>query len=116
MKTRLLGLVAAFLITGAVDTRAHGDAVHVRGTVTHIAGQSVTIQPSTKGAKVMTFTVADHTEIDKAGKVAGLKDLRVGDRVAVEIPKGKTEAESIKIGVVVPATPMATATEHKHKG
>ena len=113
---RAMGFAVAFLMLGAVSAFAHGDAVHVRGTVTQIAGQSITIQPTTKGAKLMTFTVADHTEIDKAGKVAALKDLKVGDRVAVEIPKGKTEAESIKIGAAAAAKPATTAADHKHKG
>ena len=112
---RVLGLVAAFVMMGAAVAIAHGDAVHVRGTVTQITGQSVTIQPTTKGAKAMTFTVADHTEIDKMGEVAALKDLKVGDRVAVEIPKGKTEAESIKIGAG-PGTKLAEAkTIHKRR-
>ena len=113
MKRTLLSLVMTFTMAGAV-AMAHGDALHVRGTVTQIDGQSVTIQPTTKGAKALTFTVADHTEIDKVGKVAALKDLKVGDRVAVEIPKGKTEAESIEIGAAAPAKP--TAADHKHKG
>ena len=112
---RVLGFAAAFLLISAVGAFAHGDALHVRGTVTQINGQSVTIQPTTKGAKALTFTVADHTEIDKVGKVAAFKDLKVGDRVAVEIPKNKTEAESIKIGAAAPAKP-APAADHKHKG
>ena len=111
---RVLGLVAALALT-AVVASAHGDAVHVRGVVTQITGQSVTIQPTGKSAKPMTFTVADHTEIDKGGKVAAFKDVKVGDRVAVELPKGKTEAESIKIGVSALAKPAAAATP-KHKG
>ena len=111
---RVMGIVTAFLMIGTVGALAHGDALHVRGTVTQIAGQSVTIQPTTKGAKALTFTVTDHTEIDKVGKVAAFKDLKVGDRVAVEIPKGKTEAESIKIGAAAPAKPT-TAADHKHK-
>ena len=81
-----------------------------------LAMRAVTIQPTTKGDKLMTFTVADHTEIDKMGKVSALKDLKVGDRVAVEMPKGKTEAESIKIGAAAPVKPAATAADHKHKG
>jgi len=112
---RVLGLLAASLAIGSVAVLAHGDALHVRGTVTQIVGRSVTIQPTTKGAKLLTFTVADHTEIDKVGKVAAFKDLKVGDRVAVEIPKNKTEAESIKIGAALSAKPIAAA-DHKHKG
>ncbi len=112
---RVLGIVLAVVVTGTVGALAHGDALHVRGTVSQIAGQSVTIQPVTKGAKALTFTVADHTEIDKVGKVAAFKDLKVGDRVAVEIPKGKTEAESIKIGAAAPAKPTTAAADHKRK-
>lgn len=115
MKQALLSLVSAFALMGTI-TFAHGDAVHVSGTVTQINGRSVTVQPVAKGAKVVTFTVADHTEIDRGKKVASLADLKVGDRVVVEIPKGKTEAESIKIGTAAPAKPAATAAEHKHKG
>lgn len=115
MKQAVLSIVSACALMGGV-TFAHGDALHVRGTVTQINGQSVTIQPTTKGAKALTFTVADHTEIDKIGKVAALKDLKVRDRVSVEIPKGKTEAESIKIGAAAAAKPAATSAEHKHKG
>ena len=107
---RMLGLIAVFALT-AVTAFAHGDALHVRGIVTQITGQSVTIQPTGKAAKPLTFTVADHTEIDKAGKVAAFKDVKVGDRVAVEIPKGKTVAESIKIG----ASPAAKPTPASHK-
>ena len=113
---RALGFVVSILLTGAVAAFAHGDAVHVRGTVTQIAGQSVTIETTGKPAKMVTFTVADHTEIDKAGKVAALKDLKIGDRVAVEMPKGKTEAESITIGAAASSKPTATPAEHKHKG
>ena len=108
MKRALLTLVASFVMTGAVAF-AHGDAVHHRGVVTQINGTSVTIQTTTKPPKMVTFTVEDVTEIDRGTKVAALKDLKVGDRVIVEIPKNKTEAESIKIGVSAPATPTTTA-------
>lgn len=114
MKRTLLVVVAAMAMTGAV-TIAHGNAVHVRGTVTQINGRSVTVQPVAKGAKPVTFTVADHTEIDKGTKGASLTDLNVGDRVVVEIPKGKTEAESIRIGAPAAAKPAPTSADRKHK-
>lgn len=109
MKQVLLALIAACALSAVAF--AHGDAVHVQGVVTQIDGHSVTIQPTGKGAKLMTFTAAAHTEIDRGGKVAAFTDLKVGDRVAVEIPKGKTEAESIKIG----KPSAAHAEEHAHK-
>ena len=112
MKHALLALLTSFVMTGAVAF-AHGDAVHHRGVVTQINGKSVTIQTTTKPPKLVTFTVADFTEIDRGTKVVALKDLKVGDRVIVEIPKNKTEAESIKIGVSAPAKPTTAA---KQKG
>ena len=112
MKRTLLSLASAFALMGAITT-AHGNAVHVRGTVTQINGKSVTVQPVAKGAKAVTFTVADHTEIDRGTKISNLADLKVGDRVVVEIPKGKTEAESIKIGAAAPAK-SATVPKPKH--
>ena len=77
MKHALLTLVASFVMTGAVAF-AHGDAVHHRGVVTQINGKSVTIQTTTKPPKMVTFTVADYTEIDRGTKVAALTDLKVG--------------------------------------
>ena len=81
---RVAGLVAAFALI-AIVASAHGDALHVRGTVTQIMGQSVTIQPTGKAAKPLTFTVADHTEIDKAGKVAAFKDVKVGEAATFKV-------------------------------
>ena len=112
--TRVLGAAIAFILTAAVVASAHGNAVKVTGTVKQINGQSVTIQPIAKAAKPLTFIVAEWTEIDRAGDVAKLTDLKVGDRVVIEIPKGKKEAESINIGPA--AAKAATGTAHKHKG
>jgi hypothetical protein len=114
MKRVLVGLVAAIAMNGAV-TFAHGNNVHVRGTVTQINGRSVTVQPATKGAKAVTFTVADGTAIEKGTQGAHLTDLKVGDRVVVDLPKGKTEAESIRIGTAAAAKPRARG-ERKQKG
>ena len=108
MKHAVMTLLTSLVLTGGIAF-AHGDAVHHRGIVTQINGKSVTIQTTTKPAKLVTFTVADHTEIDRGSKVAALKDLKVGDRVVVEIPKNKTEAESIKIGAAAPAKPTVAA-------
>lgn len=103
-----------FLFVGALAL-AHGDAVHVCGTVTKISGQSVTIQTVDKPSKTVTFTVADHTEIDKGSEIASVKELTVGARVIVELPKGKTDAESIKIGPTAPASKTPRPAAHAHK-
>lgn len=112
---RMLLILVTFLFGGALAV-AHGDAMHVRGTITKVSGNAVTIQTSDKPSKAVTFTVADHTDIDKGSANASLKDLTVGSRVVVELPKGKTEAESIKIGSpAAERQPRGPAT-HAHKG
>ena len=113
MTRRFLTVATVLALTSHVAL-AHGTAAHVLGTVIEIKGKSVTVQTADKTPKMVTFTVADHTEIDKGDSVASLSDLKVGDRVLVEIPKGKTEAESIKIGVFKPLKPLGPA-EHQHK-
>jgi hypothetical protein len=89
------------------------DTVRTAHTNEEPIHETGTVQPTAKGAKAVTFSVADHTEIDRGTNVAKLADLKVGDRVLVEIPKGKTEAESIKIGVAAAAKPSAKSANQK---
>ena len=116
MKRALLALVSAFALMGAV-TFAHGDAVHVRGTVTQINGQSVTIQPTGKGAKAMTFTVADHTG-DRQGRqgrgVQGSEGRR--PRRRLKSPRGRPKRSRSRSVRQQPRSRQPHAAEHKHKG
>jgi ribosomal protein S1 len=89
-------IVAAILIAGA-SLVAHGDNDHVRGTVSAVSAQSITLQITAKTTTVLTVT--PKTTFTKSGKAARLADLKVGDRVVVDVPKGTKEAEEIQIGV-----------------
>ena len=93
-------LIAAFVLVGAVAF-AHEGNEHVRGVVTQISAQSVTVQTTAKATK--TLTLSDKTTYKQAGKVAHLTDLKVGDRVVIDVPEKTTQALLIQIGAA-PAT------------
>jgi hypothetical protein len=107
MKRLLLSLFAATLLSTAAY--AHGGHDHIRGTVTQINGQSIVVQTSGKATK--TITVVTTTMFMKGEKHASLGDLKVGDRVVIEVPEGKLTADEVQIGAA--ATKAAEAHEHK---
>ena len=97
---RLAAFVAAVTLAGTVAL-AHGGLEHIRGTVTKIENQTLTLQLS--GNKTKTVTVTAKTAFKQAGKPAHLTDIKVGDRIIAEVAEGKSEAEEIEIGVAAPA-------------
>lgn len=107
---RGLAVLLAFQLTGAVAF-AHGDNDHLRGTVTQISLNAITIQTADKPSQTVTVAIADHTTFDKGGRAASMGDLKVGDRVVVDVPKGKLEAHSIKIGTAA-KTPKPDHKQH----
>ncbi len=111
---RGLAVLLAFHLTGAVAF-AHGDNEHIRGTVTQIRPNAITIQTAEKPSKTVTVTIADHTTFDKGGHAATMGDLKVGDRVVIDVPKGTLEAHSVKIGTTTSKTPQPPP-EHKPNG
>ena len=63
---------------------AHGGNEHVRGIVTQVSSQSVTVQTTSKVPR--TLTLSDKTTFKQGGKTAHLADLKVGDRVVIDVP------------------------------
>ena len=92
---QLLSVVALVLALGA-GALAHNGNDHVRGTVTAVSAQSVTVQLADKSTK--TLSISDKTEFEAAGKPGHLTDIKVGDRVVIDVPEHKTNALLIKVG------------------
>ena len=80
--TRLIALIGVFTLVGTASF-AHGGNEHVRGVVTKVSAQSVTVQTADKATT--TLTVTDKTTLRQAGKAAQLSDLHVGDRVVIDV-------------------------------
>jgi hypothetical protein len=95
----VLTFLFAFVLAGTA-VLAHGNNDHVRGVVTQISTASVTVQVSAQTTK--TLTLNDKTTFEKSGQAAQSSDLKVGDRVVIDVPKGTTEALLIKFGAPPP--------------
>jgi hypothetical protein len=94
-----LTIVAALFTLGlALGTTAiaHGNNTHVRGVVTQMSAQSITVQLANNTSK--TLTLSPKTTFERAGKPAAMSDLKVGDRVVIDVPKNTTEALEVQIG------------------
>ena len=92
-------LAVATMIMGSTIAFAHNGVEHVLGTVTAVTGNSITVD-TTQHKSVTVSSDAATTFTDKTAK-ASLKDLKVGDRVAIDAKKGageKLHAVSVKWG------------------
>jgi len=92
---QLLSVIALVLAVSA-GALAHNGNDHVRGVVTAVSAQSVTIQLADKSTK--TLAISAKTEFETSGKPAHLGDVKVGDRVVVDVPEHGTNALLIKVG------------------
>lgn len=95
MKT-VAAFVAALLVAGTT-LLAHGGNEHVRGVVTQVSPNAITVQTANKATRTITLT--DKTAFKRAGTDAQAADLKVGDRVVVDVPAKKNEAVLVQIGV-----------------
>ena len=108
---KVFGFILAALVLGVV-AYAHGDKEHIQGTVTQISAKAITVQLANKTTKILT--VQSDTAFKMSGKRATLQDLKVGDRVVIDVDKGKLEAEEVQFGP--PAAKKAPApAEHAHQ-
>ena len=120
--TRLATAIALVIVPGVLAfgtvAFAHGNNDHVRGVVTQISAQSITVQLANKTSK--TLTLSAKTTFERAGKPATMSDLKVGDRVVIDVPKNTNEAVEVQIGTAAaaahkaaPATAPAAAPAQK---
>jgi len=115
---------AALLLALGTVALAHGNNDHVRGVVTQISAQSITVQLANKTSK--TLVCNTKTTFERAGKPAKMGDLKVGDRVVIDVPKNTNEALEVQIGTapaaaaktapVAAQAPKGNTTEHAFRG
>src|SRR5262245_10735455 len=104
MRRTVLGILAMFLMTSAIAF-AHGDAEHVRGTVTSVTDTAITVQTTAKQTRTIPITAK--TMIMKGEAHLTAKDIKTGDRVVIDVDKKSKMATEIKVGVndAAPAKP-----------
>ncbi|MGA2420525.1 MAG: hypothetical protein ABSG69_10600 [Candidatus Acidiferrum sp.] len=107
IRSVLMGLVLMLLAARAF---AHGDKVHVRGTVTSVTDSSVTVKsPDGKAVEVKlvkgTIYILHQASADQPAKAG---DLAVGDNVVIHAtPEGtRLEADEVKFSVPAKSSPV----------
>ena len=106
MKRAVPSIIAAFVLAGGVAF-AHGDAEHVRGTVITVTATAITVQVTPKQTR--TIMINAKTMVMKGEAHLTLKDVKVGDRVVLDVDKKTAVATELKLAAatasVAPAAP-----------
>jgi len=89
-------VVALILILGSAIGYAHNGVEHVLGTITAITDSSITVD--TLKHTSVTVAIDPATKFTRGDAQASRKDLKVGDRVAID---AKESAEKKLVGVNV---------------
>lgn len=92
-----VGIAILFASTLAL---AHGDYVHVMGTVTKVAQNSITVQ--TTANQMVEVATSPDTKFSRGDTAIDGRELKVGDRVVIHAKKtndGKLVAHTVQIGV-----------------
>jgi ribosomal protein S1 len=112
MRRTLLAIMVAFVPAGGVAF-AHGNAEHVRGTVTNVSDTAITVQVSAKQTR--TVTINAKTMVMKGDAHLSVKDVQVGDRVVLDVDKKTSIATEVKLATAAASTATAS-TPPKRKG
>lgn len=103
MKRTLLAVVCLCVLAPVL--LAHGNEVHLLGTVAKISETEITVETRTKEMQIVEIVPA--TKFVKSGAPASLKDLHQGDRVVVHARRAgdSLEAQEVRFGPAKTASP-----------
>lgn len=108
MRRVLLSVLIALFCSARVAV-AQADAEHLQGTVTKVAGATVTIR--TTETQTRTITIAPTAMITRGSGHLTIKDVKVGDRVVVDVDPKTSVATNVELGTAPPVarTPRSAA-------
>ena len=111
LRVMLLSCVVLF----AMASFAHEGNEHIMGTVTAISANSITVQSTGKETKTTTVSVVSSTMFMKSAAHASLKDLKLGDRVVVDVKENKdNKLEAVSVTSGKSSTHADTGTTDTH--
>lgn len=111
----MAGLISAPM-AWAHEGHDHGAEAKVMGTISAVDAKKSHVEVKAKDGKTIGFTVDDKTKYLRGTAAASLADLKVGDRVVVEVSGEGDEkiATSIKLSPAkAPASNAKPAGEQK---
>src|SRR5690242_13293609 len=102
MRRLILSLVAAHVLC-VVPAFAHGDLVHILGTVSSVDGSHLIV--NTKAGKAVRIEVNEQTTYLSKNAEVDRDALKVGDRVVVEVEEKAGNLIAGEIRFATPAKP-----------
>jgi hypothetical protein len=109
---KIVGVVLAMTFSAAL-AYAHGDAEHVRGTVTSVSATSISVQTPDK--KTRTISLDAKAMVMRGSSHLTMGDVKVGDRVVIDVDKKTSLATEITLGAAKAASTAKGSDEHAHK-
>ena len=94
---RILGVTASLLLL-VTTILAHGNEVHVMGTVTNITTTSITVK--TQDGHTVDVSIAQDTKFMRGAQPISANDIKTGDRIVVHASKNgeKLMATTVAVG------------------
>ena len=108
-RTQSVTIAALAVMLGSAVAYAHNGVEHLMGTVTALTDSSITVD-TVKHTSV-TVLIDPATKFSKDGAEASRKDLKVGDRVAID---AKENNDKKLVGVTVKLGSMANMDHGAH--
>jgi hypothetical protein len=107
-------LTVVIVLMTSTAALAHDGGNHVKGVVTAIGDNTITVQTTDKQTKVITFD--ENTKFQKANAEVTAKDLKVGSRVVIDVHEmgDKLHAGLVRFGAAKRKV-AASARAHKEK-
>jgi hypothetical protein len=98
-----LVLLVANLLLASVAAMAHGDLIHVIGTVAKVSNTTVSVK--TSDGKTIEVQFAEKTTYLRMKTAIDKGAIKVGDRIVIHAAKlnEKLVAHTVKIGIIPPA-------------
>ena len=100
MTRLLLSVLTAMLCIGSAAL-AQGDTEHLRGTVTNVTDTTITVR--TTENQIRRITIDAKTMIMRGNGHVSIKDVKVGDRVVLDVDRKTSVATSVELGPAAPA-------------
>lgn len=109
-------ILTAGLLLASIVVFAHGDGEHVKGTVKEISATSLTVV-ATGGNEVRVALLAS-TRIERGKAAVTWNDIRVGERVVIDVmgEKDSMHAMVVKLGRLAVPSQDGGMPEHPTDG
>ena len=108
-----IAMILLVAMAAAVPAWAHGKPEQVLGTVTAMTDKAVTVQTSDK--KTRTIATNAKTMVMRGAEHLAMKDVKVGDRVVLDVDTEEKVVQTIKLGAAAGGSAVQPHKDGDHR-